>query len=90
MKINKNKIPNIPLKTILISTGTRINPEDVLVAEATETLELAEDQLREGMNQAAARNFHTATIYFRVLESLVPSLTMEIHAKLEYAAMRSD
>ena len=27
------------------------------------------------MTQAAARNFHTATIYFRVLESLVPRLS---------------
>ncbi len=41
------------------------------------------------MKEAATRNFHTATIYFRVLESLVPSLTSEIHAKMQYAAYRT-
>ena len=56
-------------------TGIRINPEQVLVAEATATMQLGEDELREGMRKEAARNFHTATVYFRVLESLVPTLT---------------
>ena len=41
------------------------------------------------MHQAAARNYHTATIYFRVLESMVPRLTSRIHASLNYAACRT-
>lgn len=41
------------------------------------------------MNAAAARNYHTATIYFRVLESIVPHLSGELHERLEYAAVRT-
>ena len=35
--------------------GVRINPEQVLVEEATTTMELAEDELREGLKKEAAR-----------------------------------
>ncbi|CAM9325608.1 unnamed protein product, partial [Ectocarpus fasciculatus] len=52
-------------------------------------LELAESQLAEGMNEAASRNFHTATVYYRVLESMVPNISLDLHAKLEYAAART-
>ena len=41
------------------------------------------------MHQAAARNYHTATVYFRVLESMVPRLTSRVHASLNYAACRT-
>ena len=46
-------------------------------------------QSEEGMHQAAARNYHTATVYFRVLESMVPRLTSRVHASLNYAACRT-
>lgn len=46
-------------------------------------------QLHAGMNQAAARNFHTATVYYRVLQSIAPQLTVEIKGKLQYAACRT-
>ena len=46
-------------------------------------------QYEEGMHQAAARNYHTATVYFRVLESMVPRLTSRVHASLNYAACRT-
>jgi hypothetical protein len=42
-----------------------------------------------GMHQAAARNYHSATIYFRVLESMVPRLSSRVHASLNYAAART-
>jgi calcium-dependent protein kinase len=45
--------------------------------------------LKEGLNEAASRNFHTATIYYRVLESMVPSISLDLRAKLEYAAART-
>lgn len=65
------------------------SPEQLLIAEANATLDLAESQLEEGMNEAAARNFHTATVYFRVLESIVPHMSTELHARLQYAATRT-
>ena len=86
---------NVPEATELVIKDTNyspaitIQPEDALIFEASETLELAEAQLREGMNEAASRNFHTATIYYRVLESMVPNISLDIHAKLEYAAART-
>lgn len=71
------------------SSKITIQPEDALIYEANETLELAEAQLTEGMNEAASRNFHTATVYYRVLESMVPNISLDLHAKLEYAAART-
>jgi hypothetical protein len=67
----------------------KTSPEQLLIAEANATLDLAESQLEEGMNEAAARNFHTATVYFRVLESIVPHMSAELHARLQYSATRT-
>ena len=67
----------------------KLPPERVLLLEAKEVLELADEQLKEGLTTDAARNFHTATVYFRVLENLVPSLTPEVHSLLQYAAGRT-
>ena len=36
------------------------------------------------MHKEAARNYHTATVYFRVLESMVPRLTSRVHAVSPY------
>jgi calcium-dependent protein kinase len=82
----------VPEATVLCqdeSSKISIQPEDALIFEANETLELAESQLAEGMNEAASRNFHTATVYYRVLESMVPNISLDLHAKLEYAAART-
>ena len=57
-----------------------VSAEDILIAEGTATLELADKQSEEGMHKEAARNYHTATVYFRVLESMVPRLTSRVHA----------
>ena len=66
-----------------------VSAEDILIAEGTATLELADKQAEEGMHKEAARNYHTATVYFRVLESMVPRLTSRVHASLNYAASRT-
>ena len=42
-------------------------------------LSLADEESNEGDVEAAARNYHTATVYFRVLESMVPRLTAQVH-----------
>lgn len=66
-----------------------VSAEDILIAEGTATLQLADKQAEEGMHKEAARNYHTATVYFRVLESMVPRLTSRVHDYLNYAASRT-
>ena len=73
-------------KTESSSGGNEYAAEDILIMEATSTLALAEEQKGEGEWEAAARNFHIATIYFRVLESMVPRLTSRVHSYLGYAS----
>lgn len=68
------------------SGGNDYAAEDILIMEATSTLALAEEQKGEGEWEAAARNFHIATIYFRVLESMVPRLTSRVHSYLGLAS----
>jgi hypothetical protein len=71
------------------ASGKEVSAEDILIAEGNATLELADQQYEEGMHRSAARNYHTATVYFRVLESMVPRLTSRVHASLTYAASRT-
>ena len=66
-----------------------ITADEVLVGEAMSTLALADEESAEGDVEAAALNYHSSTIYFRVLESMVPRLTPKIHASLNYAAART-
>jgi hypothetical protein len=81
--------PSAPSDDPLRAKKEKTSPEQLLIAEANATLDLAESQLEEGMNEAAARNFHTATVYFRVLESIVPHMSTELHARLQYSATRT-
>ena len=69
--------------------GNEYAAEDILIMEATSTLALAEEQKGEGEWESAAKNFHIATIYFRVLESMVPRLTSRVHSYLGYASRYS-
>ena len=72
-----------------VVTAKEFSAEDILIAEAAGTMTLADQQYTEGEHSAGARNFHTATVYFRVLESMVPRLTPFVHGHLKYAAMRT-
>jgi hypothetical protein len=71
------------------SASTDFSAEDILIAEATSTLAVADREHDEGEHVAAARNYHTATIYFRVLQSMVPRLTPRVQNYLKYAAART-
>eukprot|EP00607_Mallomonas_marina_P004898 CAMPEP_0182437126 /NCGR_PEP_ID=MMETSP1167-20130531/84830_1 /TAXON_ID=2988 /ORGANISM="Mallomonas Sp, Strain CCMP3275" /LENGTH=722 /DNA_ID=CAMNT_0024629925 /DNA_START=292 /DNA_END=2457 /DNA_ORIENTATION=+ len=63
--------------------------EDMMIAEADEVMHLAEEQLTEGLREDAAGNYHTATVYYRVLESMLPSMAAELHGRLMHAAYRT-
>jgi hypothetical protein len=71
------------------SSGIEFSAEDILIAEAVGTLTLADQQYADDDHEAASRNYHTATVYFRVLESMVPRLTPRVHGYLNYAATRT-
>ena len=47
--------------------------------QADEALALGELQLKEGFRFDAHLNFHTACVYYRVMECLIPSLKMQVH-----------
>jgi len=55
-----------------------VSADDVLIGEAMSTLALADEEYNEGDFEGAARNYHTATVYFRVLESMVPRLAPKV------------
>jgi hypothetical protein len=65
----------------------------ILHAEANATLNLAEEQLQKNLVEDAVKNYHTASIYFRVLSSLdkqqgnLPDA--ELEANLAYSLTRT-
>ena len=50
---------------------------------------LGELQLTEGFRFDAMLNFHTACVYYRVMECVRPALTYLVHQRLQYAAWRA-
>lgn len=56
--------------------------------QANAILELAEEQLVNGLKIESCRNFHAASVYYRVLESILPSMNYEIHEKLKISSQR--
>lgn len=59
--------------------------ETFLFFEAAELLDLATTQYQEGMRRDAYNTFHLASIFYRVLESMIPSMNAEIQERLAYA-----
>lgn len=41
------------------------------------------------MNVASSRNFHTAALYYRVLQSMVTDLSIDVQTNMEYAVARA-
>ena len=46
-------------------------------------------QLHAAQKQSAARNFHTASLYYRILQSIAPKMSAEVKGKMQYAACRT-
>lgn len=62
---------------------------ELLIAEADAALALAEEQLAEGFRFDAMLNYHTACVYYRVMESMLPAISNHVHQRLMYAAWRT-
>lgn len=80
---------SIQLKDSTTAKPSLLHAEDLLIAESDEIMQLGEEQLAEGMREDAAHSFHTATVYYRVLESMLPNMVAELHGRLTYAAWRT-
>ena len=52
---------------------------DLGAVQADKALALADLQVTEGFRFDAQLNYHTACVYYRVMECLVPSLTATVH-----------
>jgi hypothetical protein len=52
---------------------------DLGAVQADKALALADLQVAEGFRFDAQLNYHTACVYYRVMECLVPSLTATVH-----------
>lgn len=66
-----------------------VGTHELLIAEADSVLRLADEQWELGMRLEAMLNFHTACVFFRVMETMVPSKASSAHhSRLLYAAQR--
>lgn len=78
------------LRNKLVSLSPH-SPE-VIIAEADEVLALAEALQQEGLAHLAADHYHTASVYFRVMESVTRVACPKdspLHSKLVYSAWHS-
>lgn len=66
-----------------------VGTHELLIAEADSVLRLADEQWDLGLRFEAMLNFHTACVFFRVMETMVPSKASSAHhSRLLYAAQR--
>ena len=57
-------------------------PDSYLFYEAAELLDLATTQYQEGMRRDAYNSFHLASIFYRVLDSMLPAMAAEIQVSI--------
>ena len=68
-----------PHRTAQSSHFTLTPLPDLGAVQADKALALADLQVTEGFRFDAQLNYHTACVYYRVMECLVPSLTATVH-----------
>ena len=72
------------------STGEEVGTHELLIAEADAVLKLADEQSENGLKFDAMLNYHTACVFYRVMETMVPSkASASHHDRLVYAAERA-
>lgn len=70
-------------------TENKFASHDILLAEADAVLSLADEQIQRGFNFEGMLNYHTASIFFRVLMSMMPSLAPIVKQRLAYTASKT-
>lgn len=67
-----------------------VGTHELLIAEADSVLQLADEQWDNGMKFEAMLNYHTSCVFYRVLETMVPSKASSLHhSRLMYAAQKT-
>eukprot|EP00598_Pedospumella_elongata_P002477 CAMPEP_0184981204 /NCGR_PEP_ID=MMETSP1098-20130426/11028_1 /TAXON_ID=89044 /ORGANISM="Spumella elongata, Strain CCAP 955/1" /LENGTH=628 /DNA_ID=CAMNT_0027504749 /DNA_START=246 /DNA_END=2132 /DNA_ORIENTATION=- len=67
-----------------------LSTHELLIAEADAVMALGDEQFAEGMKFEAMLNYHTACVFYRVMETMIPSKTSSNqHSKLVYVAHRT-
>lgn len=67
-----------------------LDTHELLIAEANTVLALADEQFDEGFKFDAMLNYHTACVFYRVMETMIPSkASSQQHSRLMYAAQRT-
>lgn len=84
MNVSLSQIP-----TSTTNSSQALSSNDILLTEADAILSLAEEELREGMRFEAMMNYHTASVFYRVLISLAPSLASNLQQRMFYAAYKT-
>lgn len=58
--------------------------------QANTVLDLADEELEEGFRFEANLNYHTACVFYRVMETMIPSkASSQQHSRLMYAAQKT-
>jgi len=73
------KIEPLPPQTFTQTEKVIYPSHEILIAEADSVLAVAEEQLQEGFKFDAMLNYHTACVYYRVMESMLPGLAEHVH-----------
>mmetsp|Transcript_17482 Transcript_17482/g.29295 ORF Transcript_17482/g.29295 Transcript_17482/m.29295 type:complete len:685 (-) Transcript_17482:255-2309(-) len=73
-----------------VHDAEEMSTHELLIAEADAVMALGDDQFKEGMKFEAMLNYHTACVFYRVMETMIPSKASSMqHSKLLYVAHKS-
>ena len=86
---NIDQLSNLPSYTLSSTDGQNeeFGTHELLISEADTVMAMAEEQLALGFRFEAMLNFHTSCVFYRVMETMIPSKASSIqHSRLMQAA----
>ena len=86
---NIDQLSNLPSYTLSSTDGQNeeFGTHELLISEADTVMAMAEEQLALGFRFEAMLNFHTSCVFYRVMETMIPSKASSIqHSRLMHAA----
>eukprot|EP00597_Dinobryon_sp_UTEXLB2267_P002858 CAMPEP_0170076906 /NCGR_PEP_ID=MMETSP0019_2-20121128/13831_1 /TAXON_ID=98059 /ORGANISM="Dinobryon sp., Strain UTEXLB2267" /LENGTH=706 /DNA_ID=CAMNT_0010288919 /DNA_START=132 /DNA_END=2249 /DNA_ORIENTATION=+ len=90
---NLDNLLVLPAYTISNSDGEQneeFGTHELLIAEADTVLAMADEQYELGFRFEAMLNYHTSCVFYRVMETMIPSKASSIqHSRLMHAANRT-
>ena len=88
---NKNGIELPPYSLVKSRDQEDFGTHELLITEADTILLLADEQYEFGFKFEAMLNYHTACVFYRVMETMIPSKATSIqHSRLMHAASVSN